>query len=119
LGRTRRILDAIVRVHRRHRWSGSRYHPRLRGTGSILNSNLFLHLLLLLFCLFHHLVRHGSSLCRLRLLLLQEPLIRGTLRRRLIRRRRARTLRLAGDHLIRLPRRAMAMTMMMHRRFAR
>lgn len=62
LRRARSVLDAIICVHGRNWCPGSRDHSGLRRPRRILNSYFFLHLLLLLYSLLHHLILNCRSL---------------------------------------------------------
>jgi hypothetical protein len=82
-----------------------------------LNADLLLNLLLLLHGLLNHLILKHRGLRRLGLLLFQQTLIRCSLRRGLIGHRRACSLRLTRNGLLRL--RSAVMAVMMHARSRR
>ncbi len=79
------VLNAVVRVDRSDRRTGSRDNPGLGWPWRILNPHFLLHLLLLLLRALDDLVLNRRGLRRLGLLLLQQTLVRGSLLRSFIR----------------------------------
>ncbi len=98
------ILNALVGLRGSYRRSRCRDDAGLRGPGCILNPHLVLLLLLLLLRLLDHLVVRRGGARRLRLLLLEQPLILRLLHWRLSRGRRRGRSGLERNHLARCTR---------------
>jgi hypothetical protein len=106
-----RILDTVIGVYGSDWRPGSRDNPGLVWARRVLDAHFLLNLLPLPFGLLNHLILYGGGVGRLRLLLLQQALIRGALLRRFVGRGCRRALRFARNDLISLCRGAMAAVM--------